>query len=266
MFQADGGRRDVLWEMKSDDHSFDLCRLVGCAGWSVPKDEMSHFPKLGSHLERYASVFPAVEINSSFYRPHRRSTYERWAASVREGFRFSVKVPKAITHDARLENIESPLDRFLSEATGLGDKLGCLLVQLPPSFAFERGVVESFLKVLHGRTKAPVAIEPRHISWFDKSAETLLGSYHIARVAADPALVPAAGEPGGSPVFSYYRLHGSPRTYYSAYSPATIASVAKRLVDASARREASWCIFDNTALGAATANAWSLLNELKDLA
>src|SRR5688572_17535989 len=79
---------------------------IGCAGWSLPKKFADAFPAEGSHLVRYAARLPAVEINSSFYRPHRPTTYEKWAASVPTGFRFSVKVPKWITHERRL-NIEA---------------------------------------------------------------------------------------------------------------------------------------------------------------
>lgn len=226
---------------------------------------MSHFPEQGSHLERYASVFPAVEINSSFYRPHRRSTYERWSSSVSESFRFSVKVPKAITHDGRLENIEPALDRFLSEVVGLGNKLGCLLVQLPPSFAFNRKVVGGFLMGLRRGIEVPIAIEPRHVTWFEDSVEAFLNDFSTARVAADPALVPAAGMPGGWRGFSYYRLHGAPKIYYSTYSAGSIMSIARELAAASRRCEPVWCIFDNTALGAAVANARSLLQELKTM-
>lgn len=78
----------------------------------------------GSHLERYGAVLNAVEINTSFYRPHRTATYTRWAASVPEDFRFAVKVPKTITHERRLKDVGELLDRFLSEAGGLGPKLG----------------------------------------------------------------------------------------------------------------------------------------------
>jgi uncharacterized protein YecE (DUF72 family) len=69
---------------------------IGCAGWSLPRVEQERFPAAGSHLERYASVFDAVEINSSFHRPHRPATYARWAAAVPSSFRFSVKLPKTI--------------------------------------------------------------------------------------------------------------------------------------------------------------------------
>ncbi|HEY9423039.1 MAG TPA: DUF72 domain-containing protein, partial [Thermoanaerobaculia bacterium] len=78
--------------------------LVGCAGWSLPRAEQAEFPETGSHLERYASRFGAVEINSSFHRPHRPATYARWSASVPASFRFSVKVPKTITHGLRLRD------------------------------------------------------------------------------------------------------------------------------------------------------------------
>src|SRR5690606_19704194 len=124
---------------------------VGCAGWAIPKPQAERFPGPGSHLERYARRFAAVEINSSFYRPHRPATYARWAASVAEGFRFSVKMPREITHRRRLREVGEPLDRFLGEAGALGSKLGVLLVQLPPSLRFEPPVAEAFLSALRDR-------------------------------------------------------------------------------------------------------------------
>src|SRR3954465_6896167 len=111
---------------------------VGTAGWSIPTAAADRFPAEGSSLERYAAVFDAVEINSSFHRPHRRATYERWAQSVPADFRFSVKLPRTITHDAALAGCEALLNRFADEVSGLGDKLGALLVQLPPTSALER--------------------------------------------------------------------------------------------------------------------------------
>src|SRR5437763_17203339 len=91
--------------------------FIGCAGWSIPREHAGHFRAKGSHLERYAGRFTAVEINSSFYRPHRATTYGRWAASVPANFRFAVKVPKEITHALRLVGAADLLDRFL-DATG----------------------------------------------------------------------------------------------------------------------------------------------------
>lgn len=230
---------------------------VGCAGWSIPREYAAHFPGGGTHLERYARALGAVEINSSFYRPHRRETYERWAASSPAGFRFSVKVPREITHTRRLRDAAEPLRRFLDEVHGLGAKLGPLLIQLPPSLAFEPAGVEAFLEVLRAMHEGAVACEPRHRSWFAGAAERLLERYDIARVAADPALVPAAAEPGGWQGLAYHRLHGSPKVYYSAYSQEYLEALAARLREGAARE--TWCIFDNTAAGAAAGDALRLV-------
>jgi uncharacterized protein YecE (DUF72 family) len=237
--------------------------LVGCAGWSLPRLEQAEFPEGGSHLARYASRFDAVEINSSFHRPHRPATYARWSASVPESFRFSVKAPKTITHGLRLQPAGDLLDTFLAEAAGLGEKLGCLLVQLPPSLSFEPAVVASFFADLRSRSGVPLACEPRHPSWFTPKVDDLLRDLDVARVAADPARVPEAAEPGGSRWLRYYRLHGSPKMYYSAYSEEYLAALASRLQADRAAGRTVWCIFDNTTLGAATRNALDLRSRLE---
>jgi uncharacterized protein YecE (DUF72 family) len=228
---------------------------IGTAGWSIPKEHGAAFPIEGSHLERYAAAFNAVEINSSFYRPHRPATYERWAASVPESFRFAVKVPKAITHERRLKETGDLLDRFLSEVSGLGPKLGPLLVQLPPSLTFEAGTSDVFLRELRSRVAGGIVCEPRHRSWFTPEVDALLNRQRIARVAADPAPVPGAGEPGGWPGLAYFRLHGSPRIYYSPYSEEALVAMAQQLAEGAAAGTRSWCIFDNTAAFAATHDA-----------
>ena len=233
--------------------------MVGTAAWSIPARHAHAFPSGGSHLEWYGRRFPAVEINSSFYRPHRPSTDQRWAATVPAHFRFAVKVPKEITHLRRLADVDGPLERFLAEAGALGEKLGPLLVQLPPGFAFDEHRVSAFLERLRGRTQGDVACEPRHRSWFSAEAERLLSGFRIARVAADPALVPAAAEPGGWPGFAYYRLHGSPRMYHSPYPPGYLNALGQRLSSGGA----AWCIFDNTAEGWATHDALLLQRALE---
>jgi len=237
---------------------------VGTAGWGIHASHAGAFPGAGTHLERYAAAMDGVEINSSFYRPHRRSTYERWAASARPGFRFAVKVPKAATHEARLTNTEAVLDRLLDEASGLGEKLGPLLVQLPPSLAFDEGVAAGFFGVLRDRHAGAVACEPRHASWFGPDADALLAAHRVARVAADPpAGAPAAADPGGWRGLVYLRLHGSPRVYYSAYDDATIDAAAARLAALPDGTEA-WCVFDNTAAFAALGDALALRRRLAD--
>jgi uncharacterized protein YecE (DUF72 family) len=224
----------------------------------VPRAVAAAFPADGSHLQRYSRRLGAVEINTSFYRPHGFEVYARWAATVPVGFRFSVKVPQAITHEARLAGAGPALDVFLGQVAGLGTKLGCLLLQLPPSLEYAPRVAAAFLRALRSRHAGPVALEPRHPSWFDVRVDERLRAAAIARVAADPARVPAAAEPGGCASLVYYRLHGSPETYRSAYGPERLAPVAEALRAAVARGAEAWCIFDNTMLGAAAADALCL--------
>jgi uncharacterized protein YecE (DUF72 family) len=228
---------------------------IGTAHWALPVAVQDRFPGDGPHLARYARVFNATEINSSFHRRHRPTTYARWAASVPEHFRFAVKTPKTITHERRLLDAQSLLEVFLDEVAGLGDRLGCLLVQLPPSLAFAEEDVKPFFAALRARHAGDVAVEPRHASWFGVSASTLLMHYRLARVAADPARVAAAGAPGGSNELAYWRLHGSPDVYRSSYSDGALDGLARKIRDADEQGQRVWCIFDNTTLGAATVNA-----------
>ena len=228
---------------------------IGTAGWGIPAAVGSEFPKEGTHLERYSCVFHGVEINTSFYRPHRRSTYERWAGCVPDGFSFAVKVPRSITHDARLQAADALLQKFLDEVEGLGAKLGPLLVQLPPSLPFEAGRADRFLQDLRARVDGQIACEPRHASWLAPDVEMLLTDLRVGRVAADPSPVSGAGEPGGWNGLTYIRLHGSPRIYYSTYDDATIQANLARLAARHMAGSECWCIFDNTAAFAATPNA-----------
>ena len=238
--------------------------LVGTAGWTLPREVQDRFAPGDSHLARYASMFPVAEINSSFHRPHKRSLYEKWAAAVPEHFRFCAKLPKTITHERRLVDCQDLLDAFLEQAGGLGDKLACLLVQLPPSFAFDRAVVEPFLRMLRARFAGALALEPRHATWFEAEADALLRELEIARVLADPVRHPPGELPGGWPERVYLRLHGAPRMYYSSYEAELLQSLAARMRRAEAEGAEVWCIFDNTASGAAAGNALDLLRGLEE--
>ncbi|MCJ2054057.1 DUF72 domain-containing protein [Methylobacterium sp. J-070] len=237
--------------------------MIGTAGWSLAKAYAPHFPRDGSHLERYAQRFSAVEINTSFYRPHRVATYEKWAAAVPAGFRFAVKVPRAITHERRLFDVDEVLARFLVEVAGLGPKLGPLLLQLPPSLAFDRASAERFLAIFRRRFAGDIVCEPRHATWFTQDVDKVLCELAITQVAADPAPVPDAGRPGGSLDLAYYRLHGSPSMYRSAYEPPVLTRIAKRLHQTEVQGGRAWCIFDNTAEFAAIGNALEILTLCK---
>lgn len=238
---------------------------IGTAGWSIPRALAQDFPGEGSHLARYARVLQCAEINTSFYRSHRPEVYARWAAQTPVGFRFAVKLPRAITHDQRLRAARAPLTRFLSEVAGLGDRLGVLLVQLPPSLPFEARPVRTFFGLLATLFDGAVVCEPRHATWFAPAADRLLVQLHIGRVAADPARWPAAAVPGGwlgpagdgAGAVLYHRWHGSPRMYYSAYGDDWLQSRAAALQRWPSAAE-PWCIFDNTASGAAASDALRL--------
>jgi uncharacterized protein YecE (DUF72 family) len=130
-----------------------------------------------------------------------------------------------------------------------------LLVQLPPSLPFEPDVAGEFFDMLRLRTQARLVCEPRHPNWFDAKADALLASRQVARVAADPAPIPAAAVPGGWPGLAYFRWHGAPRVYYSDYDAETLDGIARQANAAAASGAEAWCVFDNTAAGHGLGNA-----------
>ena len=236
--------------------------FIGTAGWSIPVKDRDAFPATGSALQRYGQVLRGVEVNSSFYRPHRASTWARWAATVPDDFRFSVKVPKTITHQARLIDSMGLVAQFVKDLAPLGAKLAVLLVQLPPKLVFDPVVGSAFFTDLRAMTDVPVACEPRNMGWFGTEADALLDKLRVARVAADPALDAAAAQPGGWRGLTYRRLHGSPLIYRSRYSDETLDVVARNVADEIRRGAETWCIFDNTAGSAAMGNALDLVGRL----
>jgi uncharacterized protein YecE (DUF72 family) len=235
---------------------------IATAGWAIPRRVADKFLESGSALERYAARFDAVEINSTFHQSHKPPTYARWMAAVPEQFKFAVKVPKTITHERRLVDVEDLIDGFLDEVRSFGPRLGPLLIQLPPSLGFDAPVVKPFLDLLRARTEGALACEPRHPSWFQADADHLLVDYRVARVAADPARVPEAAVPGGWDGLAYVRLHGSPRIYCSEYEPPFLAHLAAQLRGVAAAE--TWCVFDNTASGAALGNALDLMDQVRN--
>ena len=234
--------------------------FVGCAGWSLGREHAPSFPGDGTHLQRYARQFNTAEINSSFYRPHRPQTYARWAESVPADFRFSVKMPKLISHEQRLRDSALALDEFLGQCGELGERLGCLLLQLPPSLAFEPAVAQAFFSQLRERFAGQVVIEPRHETWV--AAEPMLTHYRIAQATVDPSRVSNDGQPAGHSGLRYWRLHGTPRIYYSAYDDDYLDRLAAALKTEAQSGAPTWCIFDNTASGAATGDALRLIERL----
>jgi uncharacterized protein YecE (DUF72 family) len=230
---------------------------IGTAGWTVPHEHSASFPSEGTSLERYSTRFSAAEINSSFHRPHRASTWERWRDSVPGDFRFSVKLSKTITHQKKLLDCDTEVAAFIDQASILGTKFAVLLVQLPPKLSFDAEVAERFFALLRQSTSAQLACEPRHPGWFSEEADTLLAAHMVARVAADPAICDAAARPGGWRGLAYWRLHGSPVIYRSSYEE-RIPDYHHVIVSEADPGAECWCIFDNTASSAAMGDALAL--------
>jgi uncharacterized protein YecE (DUF72 family) len=238
--------------MESESNVF-----IGCAGWSVSSAYATNpaIPKDGSHLQRYSAALSAVEINSSFYRPHRPETYVRWRDTTPAGFKFSVKIPKTITHEKKLVDIEDILDRFVGEVMNLEEKLGCLLLQLPPKLKFDLSTASRFLEMLRSKTKVKVVCEPRHPSWFQNSVNELFEIHNIARVIADPSVDDTEDVPLPKSDTIYLRLHGSPEIYRSTYSETYLDELVGLISRYVGKGLKVWCIFDNTANGEALGNA-----------
>jgi uncharacterized protein YecE (DUF72 family) len=226
---------------------------IGCAGWNLPKDLRD--PNL-TYLQRYAQLFNCVEINSSFYRRHQPKTYARWAESTPQDFLFSVKAPKTITHTP--DGGKRTLDGFLGEIRELGDKLGPVLFQFPPTATFQRPPADELFHRLRQGFTGEIVCEPRHRTWFEPEASELLTAYSISLVVADPK--PVENAPGVLDQESrYYRLHGSPKIYYSEYPDAFLDQFKQHLAHT---EDKPWVIFDNTALGHAYSNALSFLERV----
>lgn len=170
------------------------------------------------------------------------------------GFKFAVKLPKTISHVLRLYGVEGELDLFLGDVAPLRTKLGPVLIQLPPSLETDAERDAVFFRALRQRCAGRIVVEPRHKSWASPDAVALLEDFGIDRVYADPQLAELR-DVVKLDGFAYFRLHGTPRIYYSAYSADQIAKYAQMLAAAS---NGSWCIFDNTASGAAISDALEL--------
>lgn len=236
---------------------------VGCAGWALPSHSAAAFADGDSVLQRYSNRFPIVEINSSFYRSHRAEPYARWAATVPPGFQFSVKLPRTVSHERGLRGTAGLLTGFLDDIHHLGDRLGGVLLQLPPSLIYDGRVAASFFRLLRCRTDVRLACEPRHRSWFSDAADAMLLRHGVARVAADPALVPEAALPGGAKDWTYWRWHGRPRMYYSNYDESDLQMLAARATGGAVVKSPAWVILDNTAASNAVPNALRLQTLLR---
>ena len=238
--------------------------LIGISGWRHAPWRGVFYPRglaQRKELEFASRQLPTIEINGSFYRLQKPAYYAGWAAQTPEGFVFSVKGHRYITHLKRLKEVEVPLARFFgSGLLALGEKLGAILWQLPPSLTFDEARVQAFLKLLPADSHAAVrlarrhsalqaggepkgpkrplrhAIEVRHASFVDEAFVRLLRRAKVAWVVADTAGKWPAVEEITAP-FLYLRLHGDLELYSSGYSPEALQRWAARIGQWAAGRQ-----------------------------
>ncbi|TEU01732.1 MAG: DUF72 domain-containing protein [Dehalococcoidia bacterium] len=233
---------------------------IGTSGWHYSHWRGNFYPEELSPrewLSHYAQRFPTVELNASFYRQPKTSAWELWRRTAPQGFRFAVKASRFLTHIRRLNDPQEPLERVLSGARLLGDRLGPLLYQLPPGFHRTPENVarlEAFLPLLPGDLLH--AIEFRHRSWFVDETADLLRRYGVAFCSFDmvglkcPLLATAP--------FAYVRFHGSEALYASNYTDEMLEGWAARLRDLAREVDELYIYFNNDAWGYAIANARTL--------
>ncbi|BCD60334.1 MULTISPECIES: DUF72 domain-containing protein [unclassified Nitratiruptor] len=226
---------------------------IGTAGWSIPKTYAHLFPKEGTHLERYAQVFNITEINKTFYQLPRASTLQKWSQSTPDHFRFSVKMHRSFTHIHKLRSTEN-LHDFIKHLQNLGNKWLALLIQLPPKLTFESEIAIPFFSTLRSIYQGHIALEARNETWLE--AKEVLHQFDISLVAADPPRFEGNDKPLFYTDLIYYRLHGSPKIYYSKYDEKFLRNIADNIIRLEAKD--TLVIFDNTASGAAIENAYEL--------
>ena len=228
---------------------------IGTSGWQYKDWRGGFYPdKLPQRLwlEHYADRFAVVEVNNAFYRLPEKSTFQQWRERTPADFVFAVKMSRYLTHVKRLKEPAEPVARFLSRADALGDKLGPVLVQLPPTLKADLGALEETLKQFPRAVR--VAVEPRHETWFTPALRDLLGHYGAALSWAD-----RKGRPL-SPLwetadFGYLRLHEGRARPWPNYGRTALASWIDRVDGSRKGVQERFVFFNNDPGGAAVANA-----------
>ncbi len=191
---------------------------LGTSGWSYADWEGTLYPEAlpsASRLAEYVKRFATVEIDSTFYGTPRRSTVEKWREIAPEGFLFAAKFPQEVTHERNLVGSEAEAEGFVRTMAELGDRLGPLLVQLPPSFDVEgMGVLEDFLKRLPEGFR--YAVEVRHRSWLGSDLPQMLSERGAALALIDYPRMPRMQE--ATTDFSYIRWLGDRREFPSGHT------------------------------------------------
>ncbi len=241
---------------------------IGTSGWSYKEWEGVFYPKGEKNkLTYYSRYFNTVEIDSTFYAYPKRAMIQACARTTPDGFVFTAKLPKLITHDKKLDvekGVEKDVYRFLHDMNPLLDarKLGPLLIQLPPSFTYENGLgrLIHFFEVLP--TDVQFAIEFRNASWLRPETWDLLRKCNIANTIVDEPLLPPDAIVTAD--FSFIRFHGrgSAPWYNYRYNDEEIKLWAPKIKDVAASVSHTYTYYNNHFRGSAPENALKLLEDL----
>jgi uncharacterized protein YecE (DUF72 family) len=237
--------------------------FVGTSGWDYTGWSGIFYPqdvKPKDFLPFYAEHFLTVEVNYSFYRLPKESTYEKWVSLTPDDFIIVLKLSRFITHIKRLKAIDNALKTFVERSETLGSKRGPLLVQLPPSFGntdVNRERVHDFLKVAHG-LGVSTAVEFRHETWFVDEVYDLLSEFNASLVIANSSRYPNPPEDIATADFVYFRFHGPEELFASPYSDKQLTYYADIMKKHARQGRDIYAYFNNDFGGFAVANALAL--------
>ena len=215
----------------------------GLYPWDLPEDE---------HLRWYATNFGAVELDTTFYRVPTARTTERWAQRTPDDFRFAVKASRYLTHIRRLRDPAEPIDRMYRVFDRLGERLGPLILQLPPNAPIDLAALADTLH-LTDRLRWPVAVEPRHPSWFTNRYFDLLRTYGATSVWTD--WWGHTGPHQRTASWCYVRMHAGRAHPNGAYGERALHHWIERLAASYADHAHMYVMFNNDAHGCAPRNA-----------
>lgn len=231
--------------------------LIGTSGWQYKDWRGAFYPaKLAQSkwLSFYATRFLTVESNSAFYRLPERSTFAKWAAETPDDFVFAVKASRYLTHVRRLRDPADPVARLVERLEGLGSKCGPVLVQLPPGLKIDLDALEATLAAFPSRAR--IAVEPRHPSWFVPETRRLLERRRAALCLADRA--GRRSPEWRTADWGYVRFHEGRASPPPAYGRTALSNWAERIADLWEPDADVYCYFNNDTHACAPRDAHQL--------
>jgi len=236
---------------------------IGTSGWSYKHWSGVFYPediRPAKYLEYYVNHFECVELNSSFYNLPRETTAKGWIERTPISFRLCPKMSRYITHDMQLTGIEEALGKFTGVFALMKEKLGPVLVQLPPQLQFDRYLIISFFELLKSMGEGfRYAVEVRNKSWINDDFMKILSEYGIALVMADSGDRYPYRE-AVTTDFVYLRLHGREQLYATDYDEATLIEFAGKINGWLSSGKDVWVFFNNDFYGYAVKNAKQLIS------